>query len=112
MGTVAMTAAAYAVALGETAATSPGPVAVVAVTVVLLLLLAAVFWSFLRRARREGVAPLAVDRRTAPAQPMAPTGPATASVGGAARAEDAETEAAIADEIAEGGPVVDPEERS
>jgi len=49
----------YAVVLGE--ATKAGPVAALVVTGVLLLLLGAVFWSFLRRSRREGVAPLAVD---------------------------------------------------
>jgi hypothetical protein len=49
----------YAVALGE--AVKAGPVAALVVTVVLLLLVGAVFWSFLRRSRREGVAPLAVD---------------------------------------------------
>jgi hypothetical protein len=50
----------YAVPLGE--ATTAGPLAALVVTVVLLLLLGAVFWSFLRRSRRDGVAPLAVDR--------------------------------------------------
>lgn len=49
----------YAVPLGE--ATTAGPLAALVVTVVLLLLLGAVFWSFLRRSRRDGVAPLAVD---------------------------------------------------
>ena len=43
------------------AATRTGPVVALVVTVVLLLLVGAVFWSFLRRSRREGVAPLAVD---------------------------------------------------
>jgi hypothetical protein len=51
--------ATYGVVL--TAATKTGPVAALVVTVVLLLLFGAVFWSFLRRSRREGVAPLAVD---------------------------------------------------
>ena len=51
--------ATYGVVL--TAATKTGPVAALVVTVVLLLLVGAVFWSFLRRSRREGVAPLAVD---------------------------------------------------
>ena len=49
----------YAEVLGD--ATKAGPVAALVVTVVLLLLLGAVFWSFLRRSRREGVAPLAID---------------------------------------------------
>lgn len=107
MGT---TAAAYAVALGETAPTPPGPVAVLGVTVVLLLLLGAVFWSFLRRARREGVAPLAVDRRVAPTATAQAA--ATAPAAAADSTEDAETAAAIQDEIAEGGPVDGTEERS
>ena len=49
----------YAGLLGE--ATTAGPLAALVVTVVALLLLGAVFWSFLRRSRRGGVAPLAVD---------------------------------------------------
>ena len=72
----------YAVALGE--AVKAGPVAAFVVTVVLLLLLGAVFWSFLRRSRREGVAPLAVDllepehlpEPADPAELPRPSGPA------------------------------------
>ena len=46
-----------------------GPLAAVIVTVVLLLVLGAIFWSFLRRAGKGGVAPLAVDRLDAPRLP-------------------------------------------
>jgi hypothetical protein len=46
-----------------------GPLAAVIVTLVLLLVLGAIFWSFLRRARRGGVSPLAVDRLDAPRLP-------------------------------------------
>jgi hypothetical protein len=83
------------------------PVTVLVVTALALLLLAAVFWSFLRRARRDGVEPLAVDRLDAPRlpEPSAPTELA------AEPAEDDGTAAAIADEIEEGGPVL-PEDRS
>ena len=74
--------ATYGVVL--TAATKTGPVAALVVTVVLLLLFGAVFWSFLRRSRREGVAPLAVDllepehlpEPADPAELPRPSGPA------------------------------------
>ncbi len=46
-----------------------GPLAALIVTVVLLLILGAIFWSFLRRARKGGVSPLAVDRLDAPRLP-------------------------------------------
>ena len=52
-----------------------GPLAALIVTVVLLLILGAIFWSFLRRARKGGVSPLAVDRLEAPHLPE-PTDPA------------------------------------
>ena len=66
------------------AATRTGPVVALVVTVVLLLLVGAVFWSFLRRSRREGVAPLAVDllepehlpEPADPAELPRPSGPA------------------------------------
>jgi hypothetical protein len=106
-GTVAATG--YAATLAE-GATRTGPVTVLVVTAVALLLLAAVFWSFLRRARHGGVEPLAVDRLDAPhlPEPPAPTVLATDAAG---PVEDPETAAAISDEIEEGGPVL-PEERS
>ena len=104
MGT---TTTAYAVLLGAAGPAPTSPAAVLAVTVLLLLLLGAVFWSFLRRARRQGVAPLAVDRRSTapaptPARPVPPARAAATDVDGAA---DPETAAAIEDEISEGGPV-------
>jgi hypothetical protein len=46
-----------------------GPLAALIVTAVLLLVVGAVFWSFLRRARKGGVTPLAVDRLDAPHLP-------------------------------------------
>ena len=46
-----------------------GPLAALIVTVVLLLIVGAVFWSFLRRASRDGVSPLEVDRLAAPQLP-------------------------------------------
>jgi hypothetical protein len=46
-----------------------GPLAALVVTVVLLLVLGAIFWSFLRRASKGGVSPLAVDRLDAPRLP-------------------------------------------
>ena len=101
MGT---SAAAYAVTLAAEGATPVGPLTVLVVTVVLLLLLGAVFWSFLRRARHGGIEPLAVDRLDAPRRPEPPA-PSVLPADAAGAAEDAETAAAIADEIAEGGPV-------
>ena len=89
--------------LAETA--SAGPLAILAVTAALLLLLAAVFWSFLRRARREGVAPLAVDRLEPPrlAEPADPRMPSTETADDA-RSVAAQVETAIEDDISEGGP--------
>ena len=52
-----------------------GPLAALIVTVVLLLIVGAIFWSFLRRASKGGVSPLAVDRLEAPHLPE-PTDPA------------------------------------
>jgi len=55
------------------AATTPaGPLAILAVTVVVLLVVGAIFWSFLRRASRDGVSPLAVDSLDAPHLPEPP----------------------------------------
>ena len=109
MGT---TAVAYAAILAE-GATSASPLTVLVVTAVALLLLAAVFWSFLRRARHGGVEPLAVDRLDAPhlPEPPEPTVLAAEAGGATGPSEDPETAAAISDEIEEGGPVL-PEERS
>ena len=50
-------------------AVSAGPLAVLLVTVVLLLVVGAIFWSFLRRARKQGVSPLEVDTLAAPHLP-------------------------------------------
>jgi len=46
-----------------------GPLAVLVVTVVLLLVVGAIFWSFLRRASKQGVSPLEVDTLEAPHLP-------------------------------------------
>ena len=46
-----------------------GPLAALVVTVVLLLVAGAIFWSFLRRASKQGVSPLEVDRLEAPHLP-------------------------------------------
>jgi hypothetical protein len=56
-----------AVPLAEAVRT--GPLAALIVTVVLLLIVGAIFWSFLRRARKDGVSPLEVDRLEAPHLP-------------------------------------------
>jgi len=54
--------------LGAEAART-GPLAALIVTVVLLLVVGAIFWSFLRRASKQGVSPLEVDRLAAPHLP-------------------------------------------
>jgi hypothetical protein len=46
-----------------------GPLAALVVTVVVLLVVGAIFWSFLRRASKQGVSPLEVDRLDAPHLP-------------------------------------------
>ena len=51
------------------AAVRSGPLAALVVTVVLLLVVGAVFWSFLRRASKQGVSPLEVDTLEAPHLP-------------------------------------------
>jgi hypothetical protein len=46
-----------------------GPLAALIVTVLLLLVVGAIFWSFLRRASKQGVSPLEVDTLAAPHLP-------------------------------------------
>jgi hypothetical protein len=60
---------AYAAALLAAEPARTGPVAALVVTVVLLLVVGAIFWSFLRRASKDGVSPLEVDRLEAPHLP-------------------------------------------
>jgi hypothetical protein len=60
------------VALPLAAVVKAGPLAALVVTVVLLLVVGAIFWSFLRRARKQGVSALEVDRFDAPHLPEPP----------------------------------------
>ena len=49
-----------------------GALGILAVTAVLLLVVGAIFWSFLRRASKDGVSPLEVDRLDPPHVPEPP----------------------------------------
>lgn len=74
-------AASYAALLAVSTAAKDHPVTATILTVVLLLILGTVLWSFLRRSRRDGVLPLAVDRLDE-AHPPEPADPAQLAADG------------------------------